>query len=97
SPMADWGIDTAMEDALFVSHLAKVASLGQKPILGGLSGGSATALAVVNERPQLLSGLFLWEGTLLSDDPQIQARNAAFCDDDVASMHAGIYYDASVQ
>src|SRR5690606_17124958 len=42
-------------------------------------------------------GLFLWEGTLISDDPGIQARNAAFCDDDIAMMDAGVYFDASVQ
>jgi len=95
--MVDWGIDTAMEDAFFVSALAKASSRGKKPILGGYSGGSAAALAVVNEKPQQFSGLFLWEGTLISDDPGIQARNAAFCDDDIAMMDAGVYFDASVQ
>ncbi len=96
SPMEGWGMDTAVSDALFVTHLART-GCGKKPVIGGLSGGSATALAAVNARPRRFSGLFLWEGTLLSDDPSILARNAAFCQDDEDALSAGIFYDGSVQ
>lgn len=97
SSMKDWGIDTAVDDALFVARLARRGSCGNRPVIGGLSGGSVTALAAVNARPRRFSGLFLWEGTLVSDDPAIVARNAAFCQDDEAALDAGVYYDGSVQ
>lgn len=97
SPMKNWGIETAVGDALFVTHLAGSGCHGEKPVIGGLSGGSAAALAAVNARPNRFSGLFLWEGTLLSDDPDISARNAAFCQDDESALDAGTFYDGSVQ
>jgi pimeloyl-ACP methyl ester carboxylesterase len=97
SPMRDWGVETAVSDALFVTRLARSGCGGKKPVIGGLSGGSATALAAVNQRPELFSGLFLWEGTLVSDDPDIRARNAAFCEADEDAWNSGVYYDGSVQ
>lgn len=97
SPMEEWGMKTAVGDALFVTGLARSHCRGEKPVIGGLSGGSAAALAAVNERPHHFSGLFLWEGTLVSDDPDISSRNAAFCQDDELALDAGTFYDASVQ
>lgn len=97
SPMKDWGVDTAVRDALYVTHLARKNGHREKPVIGGLSGGSATALAAINDSPSQFSGLFLWEGTLVSDDPAIAARNAAFCADDQAAFASGTYYDGSVQ
>lgn len=97
SPMQDWGVQTAVSDALFVARLARAKSGGRKPVIGGLSGGSATALAAVNQRPETFSGLFLWEGTLVSDDPAIAARNAAFCEADQVTWNSGVYFDGSVQ
>lgn len=97
SPMKEWGIDTAVDDALFVAKLAKKeASCGKKPVIGGLSGGSSTALAAINGHPNKFSGLFLWEGTLYTDDPAIRSRNAAFCQNDIATFAGGTYFDGSV-
>lgn len=98
SPMKDWGIDTAVDDALFVTKLIKgKGSCGAKdPVIGGLSGGSSTALAAVNRHPNKFRGLFLWEGTLYTADPDIRARNAAFCQNDIAAYDAGTYFDGSV-
>lgn len=97
SPLADWGMQTAVEDALFVRTLVRMAHPSVKPVIGGLSGGSSTALATANARPQQFSGLFLWEGTLLSLDPATRARNAAFCQADLAAIASGMHYDGSVQ
>ena len=97
SPMQDWGMQTAVDDALFVEKLIGWSVPGSKPVVGGLSGGSSTALAAVNQAPNKFSGLFMWEGTLYTDDPAIQARNAAFCQNDRAQLQQGVYYDASVQ
>jgi len=97
SPMQDWGVDTAVEDALFVAKLAKKAGTsGKKPIIGGLSGGSSTALAAVNGHPNRFRGLFLWEGTLYTADPAIRSRNAAFCLADRAAFDQGVFFDGSV-
>lgn len=97
SSMEDWGVATAVSDALYVERLAHWANPGQKPVIGGFSGGSSAALAAINERPHRFSGLFLWEGTLISDDPDIRARNAAFCENDRDALSQGIFYDGSVQ
>src|SRR5690606_27904098 len=97
SPMKDWGIDTAVDDALFVTQLMQKGSCGKKdPVIGGLSGGSSTALAAVNRHPNKFRGLFLWEGTLYTADPEIRSRNAAFCQNDLAAFSGGTYFDGSV-
>jgi len=97
SPMQDWGVATAVEDAAFVAKLAKGSgSCGRRPVIGGLSGGSSTALAAVNRYPEKFDGLFLWEGTLFTPDPAIRARNAAFCAADQATFAQGTYFDGSV-
>lgn len=90
-------METAIGDALYVERLAHWDNPRVKPVIGGLSGGSSTALATINERPSRFSGLFLWEGTLYTDDPDIRARNATFCENDRAAIDQGIYYDSSVQ
>src|SRR5690606_15361739 len=97
SPMQDWGVQTAVDDALFVEKLIGWAVPGSKPIVGGLSGGSSAALAAVNQAPKKFSGLFMWEGTLYTDDPDIRDRNAGFCQNDLTKIQQGIFYDSSVQ
>lgn len=97
SPLSEWGVDTGVADALFVRSLVHIFHPFQKPVVGGYSGGSSAALATVNAQPQRFSGLFLWEGTLYTADPDIRARNAAFCADDEAQLAAGVVVDSSVQ
>jgi hypothetical protein len=97
SAMASWGIDTAIEDAMFVQRLVRTFHPGKKPVIGGVSGGSSTAIAAVDRHPSSFSGLFMWEGTLYSEDPAIRARNAAFCEQDDALLAAGVHYDPAVQ
>lgn len=97
SRMKDWGVESAVDDALYVRRLIGWEVPGSKPVIGGLSGGSSTALAAVNRAPNRFSGLFLWEGTLYTDDPDIRARNAAFCENDREQIEQGVFYDASVQ
>jgi len=97
SPMKDWGIETAVDDALFVAKLAKdEGHCGGRPVIGGLSGGSSTALAAVNAHPEKFDGLFLWEGTLYTADQAVRDRNATFCAADQATYDQGVYFDGSV-
>jgi pimeloyl-ACP methyl ester carboxylesterase len=97
SAMEDWGVQSAVDDALFVRSLVRLASPHARPVIGGFSGGSSVALATINAHPKKFRGLFLWEGTLLTFDPDIQSRNATFCEADRDALDAGVVYDASVQ
>jgi hypothetical protein len=97
SAMSDWGIDTAVDDAMFVRELVRGAHPAKRPVLGGFSGGSSAAIAAIDRDPRSFSGLFIWEGTLYTADPAIRARNAAFCQQDEARLAAGVFFDASVQ
>jgi pimeloyl-ACP methyl ester carboxylesterase len=97
SPMADWGQETAVDDALFVRDLMRVAHPFDRPVIGGFSGGSSTAIATVNREPHAFRGLLMWEGTLYTPDPAIRARNATFCSQDEARLAGGTFFDASVQ
>jgi pimeloyl-ACP methyl ester carboxylesterase len=97
TPLADWGVDTGVDDALYVQKLVKFFHPFQKPVIGGFSGGSSAAMATIDRKPQLFAGLFMWEGTLYTADPAIRARNAAFCAADEAQLAAGVVVDPTVQ
>lgn len=97
SAMADWDQDTAIEDAMFVNTLVRVAHPFKKAVIGGLSGGSSTAIASVDRHPHAFAGLFAWEGSLYVADPAIRARNAAFCAADDALLASGQFFDPAVQ
>jgi pimeloyl-ACP methyl ester carboxylesterase len=97
SPMATWGMDLGIDDAMFVEGLVKAFHPLKKPVIGGFSGGSSAAIAAVDRYPKKFAGLFMWEGTIYTADPAIRARNAAFCADDEARLAAGVYFDPAVQ
>jgi hypothetical protein len=97
SPLADWGIDTGVDDALYVQKLVRFFHPLQKPVIGGYSGGSSAAIASVDRKPQLFAGLFMWEGTIYTADPAVRARNATFCAADNAALAAGNIADPAVQ
>jgi pimeloyl-ACP methyl ester carboxylesterase len=97
TPLADWGVDTGVDDALYVQKLVKFFHPTQKPVVGGFSGGSSAAMATVDRQPSQFAGLFMWEGTLYTPDPAIRARNAAFCAADEAQLAAGVVVDPTVQ
>jgi hypothetical protein len=93
--MADWGLDTAVDDAMFVRDLVRRAHPAKRAVIGGFSGGSSKAIAAVDRDPRSFDGLLMWEGTLYTSDPAIRARNAAFCQQDDARLAAGVFFDAS--
>jgi hypothetical protein len=97
STMADWNQETALADAMFARQLVRRARPSEVPVIGGFSGGSSTAIAAVDRFPNAFAGLFMWEGTLFTADPDIRARNAAFCAQDEALLAAGIFFDPAVQ
>jgi hypothetical protein len=97
SAMAGWDQQTAIDDAMFVRSLAHATHPAKKPVIGGFSGGSSTAIASVNQHPHAFAGLVMWEGTLYTADPAIRARNAAFCTNDEALLASGSFFDPAVQ
>jgi hypothetical protein len=97
SAMAEWGLDTATDDALFVRDVVRAFHPLKRPVIGGFSGGSSTAIAAVNRDPRSFSGILAWEGTIYTADPAIRARNAAFCREDDARLAAGVFFDPAVQ
>jgi pimeloyl-ACP methyl ester carboxylesterase len=97
SAMAGWDQETAIADAMFTRKLVRFAHPQQKPVIGGFSGGSSTAMATVDRHPRAFAGLFMWEGTLYTANPAIRTRNAGFCAQDEALLDAGVFFDPAVQ
>jgi len=96
SAMATWDFDTFSQDALFALSLLKSFNPHQKPVLGGFSAGSNTALATVNRAPREFAGVFLYEGTFYTEDPAIKAHNDPICTSLQTAIAGGALYDPSV-
>lgn len=97
TPLAEWGVDTGVDDALFVRRIVEFFHPVRKPVIGGFSGGSSAAIASIDRDPNEFAGLFMWEGTLYTADPAIRARNAAFCAADEQQLADGVVVDPTVQ
>jgi pimeloyl-ACP methyl ester carboxylesterase len=93
SEVLDWGLQTVIDDVTFVRSEMELVSPGESPVIGGLSLGAMTAIAVVNEHPADYAGLLAWEGSLVTDDPATQAHNQVFCDQFTALVGAGVAVD----
>jgi pimeloyl-ACP methyl ester carboxylesterase len=93
SAMANWGMQTILNDVAFVRGQIALAHPGEKPVVGGLSLGSIASVAVIDAAPQDYAGAILIEGSLYTTNAEERAINAGFCaffDDQLAN---GIYYD----
>lgn len=93
TPILDWGMQTIVDDVGFIRAEIETASPGDLPVIGGLSLGALSGIAVVNQDPQGYAGLIAWEGSLVSDDPVVQAHNQVFCDQFTGIVNAGIPVD----
>ena len=93
SHMADWGLQTIVNDVAFIRQQIGLALPGQKPVVGGLSLGSIASVAVINAAPDDYAGALLIEGTLYDNDPQVRAINQGFCNQFDGLLAQGVYYD----
>jgi pimeloyl-ACP methyl ester carboxylesterase len=93
SAMADWGLQTLIEDAEFVREQIQWAHPGQRPVIGGVSLGSIGALAALNADPHDYAGAILMEGTIYNADPGEQAIAQTFCTQFQGALAAGGTYD----
>jgi len=93
SVMADWGIQTLVNDVAFVRQQIEAAHPGEKPVVGGLSLGSIGTVATLNAHPNDYAGAILMEGTLYDEDPVVRNINAGFCAFFENLLTNGVFYD----
>lgn len=97
SIIGEWGLESAVDDALFITDVIKVTRPWKKIVPGGLSYGSAMAVAMANRRPNAFGGLALWDVATWSDDEGVIATNEGFCDALDAQLAVEGFYDTSTQ
>lgn len=93
SVMADWGLQTLVEDATFVRGRIKAADPWARAVVGGVSLGSIAAVAVINAHPHKYVGALMLEGALVDDEPAEHAINEGFCGQLEGLLDSGVYYD----
>jgi pimeloyl-ACP methyl ester carboxylesterase len=93
SAMANWGLQTILNDTAFIRQQIALAHPGEKPVVGGLSLGSIAAIAVIDAAPQDYAGAILIEGALYTENPETRAINAGFCAFFEDQLANGFYYD----
>jgi pimeloyl-ACP methyl ester carboxylesterase len=93
SAMADWGIQTIINDVTFIRQQIAAVHPGEKPVIGGLSLGSIASIATINAHPNDYAGAILIEGTLYDENAQVRAINANFCANFENLLASGIFYD----
>ena len=93
SPMADWGLQTILDDVSFIRQQIAAAHPGEKPVIGGLSLGSIASIATINAHPNDYAGAILIEGTLYDENAAVRAINANFCAAFEGLLAGGVFYD----
>ena len=79
SEALNWSLQTVVDDATYIRGRIRVIYGPRDPVIGGLSMGAASALAVVNARPNDYAGVLAWEGSLRTANPVFQAHAQTFC------------------
>lgn len=95
SAMAGWSLQSMVDDVAFVRALVEASNPGASVSTGGASLGGILALAVVNAAPADYAGAIVWEGTLFTNDPAVQALNQAYCAQVQALLGAGVLFDGA--
>lgn len=93
SGMATWGMQAVVDDGLYIRERMREVLGEEKPLLGGLSLGAMSALAMLDARPGDWAGAVIWEGMIYSTDPVVLAANQVVCDDLEAQIAAGVLWD----
>ena len=94
SVMADWGMQTIVDDVAFVRQQMEAVHPGENPFVGGLSLGSIAAIATINAHPSDYAGAILIEGTLYDENPIVRNINNNFCAAFNDLLANGVFYDA---
>ena len=94
SVMADWGMQTVVDDVAFIRQQIEAVHPGEKPFVGGLSLGSIAAIATINAHPSDYAGAILNEGTLYDENTDVRNINTNFCAAFDDLLAHGVVYDA---
>jgi pimeloyl-ACP methyl ester carboxylesterase len=93
SPMANWGLQTVVDDASFIRDQIALKYPGLKIVVGGLSMGSVAAQALLSAHPNDYAGAIMIEGTIYDTNATVRAINTNFCALFEAQLAGGVYYD----
>lgn len=93
SVMKTWGLQSIVDDVTFVRSQIAVLHPGSKVIIGGVSLGCISSIAVVNAHPADYDGVVTWEGMLYSANPQVRALDQGYCSALQAQLAADVVYD----
>jgi pimeloyl-ACP methyl ester carboxylesterase len=91
-----WGMDEYVNDIMYLrSFMDGIVPPDAKVAMGGVSLGAMVPVAVVNIDPDRYDGLFLLDGFVYSEDPEVINHNTPFCGMLSAMVDAGVYYDGT--
>lgn len=93
SPMADWGMQTMLDDVEHIRQQIVSEYPALKIVIGGHSNGSIAAQASINVRPNDYAGAILIDGTIYDTDANVRAINQNFCNMFNGMLAGGVYYD----
>ncbi|HEU4714019.1 MAG TPA: hypothetical protein VFS76_20805 [Pyrinomonadaceae bacterium] len=93
APMANWGLQTMVDDVAHIRQQIGIDYPGIKVVIGGLSNGSVASIATLNVHPNDYAGAILIEGTIHDTNANVRAINANFCSTFEAMLAGGVYYD----
>jgi pimeloyl-ACP methyl ester carboxylesterase len=93
SGMRDWGMQSVVDDGLYIRERIRRVYGGKKPVVGGISLGAMSTLALLNAAPDAWAGAVVWEGMLYSEDPVVLNANRVVCDDLEAQIAGGALWD----
>ena len=93
APMAEWGLQTIVDDVAYIRQQIEIEYPGIKTVIGGLSMGSVASIATLNVHPNDYAGAILMEGTIHDQHATVRAINANFCSTFEAMLAGGVYYD----
>ncbi|HEU4769973.1 MAG TPA: hypothetical protein VFS77_21585, partial [Pyrinomonadaceae bacterium] len=93
APMAEWGLQTIVDDVAYIRQQIEIEYPGIKTVIGGLSMGSVASIATLNVHPNDYAGAILMEGTIHDQNANVRAINANFCSTFEAMLAGGVYYD----
>jgi pimeloyl-ACP methyl ester carboxylesterase len=93
APMANWGLQTIVDDSEFIRQQIASQYPGVKIVIGGLSLGSIIAEASLNAHPNDYAGAIMVDGTVYDTDANVRAINQNFCNQMEGLLAGGVYFD----
>jgi len=93
SGMRDWGLQSVVDDGLYIRERIRRVHGEDRPVVGGISLGAMSTLALLNAAPEAWAGAVVWEGMLYSRNPVVRDANQTVCDDLETQIAGGALWD----